>query len=102
MNQDTPPPPAPLPTPLRPISRRTSDGAARVLAAVALAATVAALWLAMDTRTTLSSIESTAGGKLAELGAQSQGAKAALTQVQAAVRDAQARVAELEARVADT
>ena len=39
---------------------------------------------------------------MAELGAQSQGAKATLTQVQSQLRDAQARVAEIEARVADT
>jgi uncharacterized protein HemX len=65
-------------------------------------ATLAALWLAIDTRMGLQQIESSAGGRLAELGAQSQGAKATLTQVQAQLRDAQARVAELEARVADT
>jgi uncharacterized protein HemX len=50
----------------------------------------------------LQNIESSAGGKLAELGAQSQGARNALTQVQSQLRDAQARVAELEARLADT
>jgi uroporphyrin-3 C-methyltransferase len=65
-------------------------------------ATAAALWLAIDTRLDLQSIETTAGGRLAELGAQSQGARAQLTQVQSQLRDAQARVAELEARVADT
>jgi uroporphyrin-3 C-methyltransferase len=69
---------------------------------LALVATAAALWLAFDTRSSLQAIEASAGGKLAELGAQSQGAKATLTQVQSQLRDAQARVAEIEARVADT
>jgi uncharacterized protein HemX len=100
---ETPPPPAPLPPPTaRPLARRPGDGAARVLAALALLVTLAALWLAVDTRLNLQNIESTAGGRLAELGAQSQGAKATLTQVQSQVRDNAARVAELEARVADT
>jgi uroporphyrin-3 C-methyltransferase len=97
------PPSPPVPAPhTRPPPRRTGDGAARVVAVLALVATAAALWLAFDTRTALQSIEASAGGKLAELGAQSQGAKATLTQVQSQLRDAQARVAELEARVADT
>jgi uroporphyrin-III C-methyltransferase len=100
---ETPPPPASLPAPVpRPAPRRSDDSAARVLAALALVATAAALWIAVDTRMSVQSMESSAGGRLAELGAQSQGAKAALAQVQASVRDAQARVAELEARVADT
>jgi uncharacterized protein HemX len=100
---DLPPsqPPIPAPAQRAPL-RRVGDGMARVLAVVALVATAAALWLAIDTRSSLQSIESSAGGKLAELGAQSQGAKATLAQVQAQLRDAQARVAELEARVADT
>jgi uroporphyrin-3 C-methyltransferase len=103
MNDETPTPAAHLPAPqVRPVARRTGDGAARVLAVVALAATGVALWLAIDTRNNLQNIESSAGGKLAELGAQSQGARNALTQVQSQLRDAQARVAELEARLADT
>lgn len=100
---DLPPSQTPIPAPsARPPSRRLRDGLARALALLALVVTGAALWLAIDTRTSLQSIESSAGGKLAELGAQSQGAKASLTQVQAQLRDAQARVAELEARIADT
>jgi uncharacterized protein HemX len=47
-------------------------------------------------------MESSAGGRLAELGAASLQSKAALAQSQAALKDAQARIAELEARVADT
>jgi len=102
MNETLPPsPPIPAPTP-RPQPRRAGDGTARLLAVLALAATLAALWLAIDARMGVQSIETTAGGRLAELGAQSQGAKNALTQVQSQLRDAQARVAELEARVADT
>ena len=102
MNETLPPsPPIPAPTP-RPQPRRSGDGTARLLAVVAIAVTLAALWFAIDARMSVQSIETTAGGRLAELGAQSQGAKTALTQVQSQLRDAQARVAELEARVADT
>lgn len=102
MNETLPPsPPIPAPAP-RPQPRRSGDGTARLLAALAIAVTLAALWFAIDTRMSVQSIETTAGGRLAELGAQSQGAKSALTQVQSQLRDAQARVAELEARVADT
>ena len=102
MNETLPPsPPIPAPTP-RPQPRRSGDGTARLLAVLALAITLAALWFAIDARMGVQSIETTAGGRLAELGAQSQGAKAALAQVQSQLRDAQARVAELEARVADT
>jgi len=102
MNETLPPStPVPAPTP-RPPPRRSGDGTARLLAALAIAVTLAALWLAIDTRMSVQSIESTAGGRLAELGAQSQGAKNAMTQVQSQLRDAQARVVELEARVADT
>lgn len=102
MNEDTPPPAA-LPAPqARALPRRAGDGTARLLAVAALVATGAALWLAIDTRTSLQGIESTAGGKLAELGAQSQGARNMLTQVQSQLRDAQARVAEVEARLADS
>ena len=100
---ETNPSPAHLPAPSqRPRERRAGDGAARILAVAALVATAAALWLAIDTRLDLQAIETTAGGRLAELGAQSQGARTQLTQVQSQLRDAQARVAELEARVADT
>jgi len=102
MNETLPPsPPIPAPTP-RPQPRRSGDGTARLLAVAAIAVTLAALWFAIDARMSVQSIETTAGGRLAELGAQSQGAKTALTQVQSQLRDAQARVAELEARVADT
>jgi len=104
MNDQAPSPATqpPAPPASRTGPRRTGDGIARALAVIALLATAAALWLAIDTRTGLQQIESSAGGKLAELGAQSQGARSTLAQVQAQLRDAQSRVAELEARLADT
>jgi len=103
MSEDAPnlPPQFPAP-PSRAVVRRGGDGAARALAVLALVATAAALWLAVDTRGNLQSIESIAGGKLAELGAQSQGARATLAQMQSQLREAQSRVAELESRLADT
>jgi uncharacterized protein HemX len=47
-------------------------------------------------------MESSAGGRLAELGSESSQMRAAVAQAQAALKDSQARIAELEARVADT
>ncbi|MEO5693658.1 MAG: uroporphyrinogen-III C-methyltransferase [Usitatibacter sp.] len=105
MNELPPPPQSPLPTPpaiTRPAARRDGDRAARILAVVAIVATAMAAWIAIDTRLSVRAMESTAGGRLAELGAESQSAKVALTQNQVQLRDAQTRVAELEARVADT
>jgi len=105
MNENPSPPPSPLaspPVPARPLARRDGDRAARILGAVALLATAVAAWIAIDTRLSVRAVESTAGGRLSELGAESQNARAALSQNQAQLRDAQARVAELEARVADT
>jgi uncharacterized protein HemX len=78
------------------------DREARVLAALALVLAALFAWLAWDARTSVRSLESTAGGRIAELGAESSQAKATLAQAQAALREAQARIAELEARVADT
>ncbi len=104
MNETSAPSRPSLPAP--PIAarqtRREGDRAARVLGAVALVVTLVAAWIAIDTRLSVRAVESTAGGRLSELGAESQSAKAALTQNQAQLRDAQARVSELEARVADT
>ena len=94
-------PSVPPPTPPR-ASRPSSDGTARLLAAVALAATVIAAWVAIDARIGVRNIESTAGGRLAELGQESGQSRAALAQAQASLREAQARITELEARVADT
>ena len=102
---ETPSPPTPLVAPApqpRPGVRRNGDRSARLLAVAALLATAIAAWLAIDTRLSVRAIESTAGGRLAELGAAGEGMRTALTQTQAQLRDAQARVAELESRVADT
>jgi uncharacterized protein HemX len=96
-------PSAPAPAlPPRPAPRRADDRTARTLAAVALAVTFVATWIAIDARLGVRSIESSAGTRLAELGNESQQARGALTQAQAAIKDAQARIIELEARVADT
>ncbi|HXZ48983.1 MAG TPA: uroporphyrinogen-III C-methyltransferase [Usitatibacter sp.] len=78
------------------------DRLARLLAALALAATFAAAWLALDARTNVRSIEASAGGRLADLAAETAQASAARAQMQAALRDAQSRISELEGRVADT
>ncbi len=75
---------------------------ARVIAAVALVAVLFVGWLAWDARQSVRSMESSAGGRLAELGAASAQTRTTLAQSQAALKDAQARIVELEARVADT
>jgi uroporphyrin-3 C-methyltransferase len=100
-----PPSPPPLPAvapPARPRARKESDRAARTLAVVALVAAAIAAWAAVDARMALRGLESSAGGRLAELGAENRSAKTALTQAQSQLRETQSRVAELEARVADT
>ena len=102
---ETPSPPTPLVAPApqpRPGVRRNRDRSARLLAVAALLATAIAAWIAIDTRLSVRAIESTAGGRLAELGAAGEGMRTALTQTQSQLRDAQGRVAELESRVADT
>jgi uroporphyrin-3 C-methyltransferase len=78
------------------------DLRARVIAAVALVAVLLVGWLAWDARQGVRSMESSAGGRLAELGAASAQTRTTLAQSQAALKDAQARIVELEARVADT
>ncbi len=95
------PPPVQLP-PAEARDRSRVDRTARALAALAIAAAVAAAWLAIEARTGIHSIESSAGGRLAELGAEASRARGALGQMQAALREAQGRITELEARVADT
>jgi uroporphyrin-III C-methyltransferase len=103
MSETTPPPlPAPTTPPRRVPPRRDHDRAARVLGALALAAAAVAAWAAIDTRLASRAIEETAGGRLAELGAENKTARGALAQAQTQLRDTQARVTELEARVADT
>src|SRR5256885_7777759 len=88
----------------RPVDRRLNprDLAARAVAVVALLLVIAATWFAWDTRMGVQSVESSAGVRLAELGAALSQSKASLAQSQASIKDAQGRIAELEARVADT
>lgn len=104
MSEPNPPTPGTLPatTAQRPMPRRADDRTARTLAVLALAITAVAAWIAIDARLGVRSIEATAGGRLAELGAESQSVKATLVQAQAALKESQARIAELEARAADT
>jgi uncharacterized protein HemX len=99
-NPTSPPPPAAAG---RGVARKEgADSTARLLAAAALVATLIAAWVAIDARIGVRNIESTAGGRLAELGTESTQSRAALGQAQASLKEAQARIAELEARVADT
>jgi len=81
---------------------RRRDPVARALALLAIAAAVAIGWLAIEARLAVRSMEASAGGRLAELGADSARAQAGLAQTQAALREAQARIGELESRIADT
>ena len=99
---DSAPPPAPLTPAREPWVRSAPDMRARVLAAVALVAVAAVGWLAWDARQATRSIESSAGGRIAELGSASTQARATLAQFQASLKEAQARIVELEARLADT
>jgi uncharacterized protein HemX len=73
-----------------------------VLAALALASALAGAWFAWDARQALRSLESSAGGRLAELGAETAQARTALAQSQQVLKESQARIAELEARVAES
>jgi uroporphyrin-III C-methyltransferase len=78
------------------------DSVARVIAGVAIVAVVVTGWLAWEARQALSEMQSTAGGRLAELGAAEAQSRTSSSQMQAALKDAQSRIVELEARVADT
>jgi uroporphyrin-3 C-methyltransferase len=78
------------------------DVVARVIGLIALAAALAVAWFAWDARTATRAVETAAGGRIAELGADTAQAKAALAQTHAALKDAQSRIAELEGRIADT
>jgi uroporphyrin-3 C-methyltransferase len=96
------PTPAALPVPAPVAPKAAGDPGARAIAIVALVAVVGVGWLAWSAREAVSSMQSTAGERLAELGAASTQARTSLAQSQAALKDAQSRIAELEARVADT
>ena len=93
-----------LPAPIGsvPRARRAADSTARAVAVVALAAGAVAAWLAWVAWSGVSSMETSAGGRLAELGSESSQTRVALAQSLAALKESQARIAELEARVADT
>ena len=96
------PTPAALSVPAPVAPHAAGDPGARAIAIVALVAVVGAGWLAWSAREAVNSMQSTAGERLAELGAASTQARTSLAQSQAALKDAQSRIAELEARVADT
>lgn len=99
MSSPLPEPPA-LPAP-RPARAGSADGGARWAAAVAIAAAAVAIGLAWKGQQEYSSLSQSAGGRLADLGAEVAASKASLAQAQAALRDAQARIAELETRMVD-
>ena len=90
----------PAPRPARP-GTGASDTAARWAVALALAAAAAAIGLAWNAQQALSSLSQSAGGKLADLGAEIAQSKSGLAQAQAALRESQARIAELESRMVD-
>jgi uncharacterized protein HemX len=94
--------PPPATPPRSPARKDAADSTARILAACALVATLIAAWIAIDARIGVRNIESSAGGRLAELGQESVQSRGALTQTQASLKEALGRIAELEARVADT
>jgi uncharacterized protein HemX len=97
-----PTPPVPAASVPGPVARRVHDREARAIAAFALAVAALFAWLAWDARVGVRNLEATAGGRMAELGAESTQSRTALAQAQAGLREAQARISELEARVADT
>ncbi|QJR16897.1 uroporphyrinogen-III C-methyltransferase [Usitatibacter palustris] len=88
----------PTPDPAPATTGRTT----RLLAGLALLAAAAAAFFAWDARQALRSLEATAGGRLAELGAENAQARTALAQNQVVIKESQARIAELESRVAET
>jgi uncharacterized protein HemX len=92
----------PPPSPRAKGKEAPADRTARILGACALAATLIAAWIAIDARLGVRQFESSAGGRLSELGQETSQSKAVMAQAQAALREAQARITELEARVADT
>ncbi len=85
-----------------PARARRGDTVARAAAIAGLLLTAAAGWFAVDAHLRVAAIESSAGGRLAELGSETTQMRAALNQTQAALKEAQARIIDLEGRVADT
>ena len=96
------PPPLPAPVHRATSSRREGDRGARLLGLSALLAAAIVAYIAIDTRLAVRTMESSAGGRLAELGAEGRSARDTLAQAQSQLRETQQRVAELEARVSDT
>lgn len=99
MSSPLPEPPA-LPAP-RPARAGGADSGARWAAAVAIAGAAVAIGLAWKGQQEYASLSQSAGGRLADLGAEVAASKTSLAQAQAALRDAQARIAELETRMVD-
>lgn len=97
---ETAPPPMPVAAPRAP--HRRGDRNARIIASAALAVALVTAWIAVEARFGVRSFESSAGGRLAELGAELQQTRASLAQAQAALKESQGRIGDLEARVADT
>lgn len=97
--------PLPEPPTLPPTgpARRTrgSDHGARWAAAIAIIAAAVAIGIAWNANQALTSLTRTAGGKLADLGADLAQSRTSLAQAQAALRESQARIAEIESRVTD-
>ncbi len=93
--------PVPVPVTVHAPAAR-GDRIARWAAVLALVAALAAAWLGIEARLAARSVETSAGGHIAELGSEATQARAAQAQLQAALREAQGRIAELEGRVADT
>ena len=102
MNETPPPLPAPAPATRAVPPRRSGDRGARLLGLCALLAVAIVAWIAVDTRMAVRTMESSAGGRIAELGAENRSARDTLAQAHAQLREMQSRVVELEARVADT
>jgi len=94
--------PSSLPVPAPRSSARRGDRYARALAVAALVLALVAGGIAFEARWGARAFESSAGGRLAELGAELQQSKANLAQAQTALREAQGRINDLEGRVADT
>ena len=97
-----PSPAAPAPRSPIPVTRVRGDRAARTIAVVGIVAALTAALFAWDARQSLRAYESSSGGRLAELGAESTQAKTQLAQAQAALRESQSRLTELESRVAES
>ena len=96
------PEPSSLPAhrPARPAAGVT-DAAARWAVAAAFVAAAVAIGLAWNAQQEFSSLSQSAGGRLADLGAELVQSRTGLAQAQAALKDSQARIAELESRMVD-